>query len=259
MKRSTNTANRLAPYLTGLCLLVIWELAVRMYKIPEYILPAPTKVFKTLAESYKLLITHTTTTVLEALIGFGVAIAFAFIVAFLLTYIKWLNQAFYPMLIVSQTIPIITLAPLFLIWFGWGILPKIIVVVLVCFFPIVINLINGLNSVDPDLLNLFRSMRASRADTFKMVRLPAAMPAFFSGLKISASYSIMAAVIGEWLGANRGLGFYMTISQKSFSVDQVLAAVIVITFVSLLMVKVIDLAEWLFIPWNRWKSEFDEN
>jgi ABC-type nitrate/sulfonate/bicarbonate transport system permease component len=195
---------------------------------------------------------------MEALLGFSLAIVFAFAVAFLLTSIKWLNQALYPMLIVSQTIPIITLAPLFLIWFGWGILPKIIVVVLVCFFPVVISLIRGLSSVDPDQLNLFRSMGASRTATFKMVKLPSAMPVFFSGLKISASYSIMAAVIGEWLGASQGLGYYMTISQKSFKVDQVLAAVVIISVVSLLMVKIIDLAEWLLVPWNRNYQELDE-
>ncbi|MEN6461544.1 MAG: ABC transporter permease [Syntrophomonas sp.] len=257
MKKSANIANKLAPYIAFILLLVVWEISVRIYKTPEYILPGPIKIINTLGASYSLLSVHTATTVMEALLGFSLSIIFAFVVGFLLTSIKWLNQALYPMLIVSQTIPIITLAPLFLIWFGWGILPKIIVVVLVCFFPVVISLIKGLSSVDPDLLNLFRSMGASRIATFKMVKLPSAMPVFFSGLKISASYSIMAAVIGEWLGANRGLGYYMTISQKSFRVDQVLAAVVVIAIVSLLMVKVIDLAEWLLVPWNRNNQELD--
>lgn len=257
MKRSVNISGRLAPYIAFIVFLGVWELSVRVYKIPEYILPGPTMIIKTLGAGYSLLLVHTATTLNEALLGFSLAIVFAFVVAFLLTSIKWLNQALYPMLIVSQTIPIITLAPLFLIWFGWGILPKIIVVVLVCFFPVVISLIKGLSSVDPDLLNLFRSMGASRMATFKMVKLPSAMPVFFSGLKISASYSIMAAVIGEWLGASQGLGYYMTISQKSFKVDQVLAAVVIISVVSLLMVKIIDLAEWLLVPWNRNYQELD--
>ncbi len=257
MKRSVNIVSKIIPYANGLLLLVLWEVLVRVNSLPAYILPGPLQILKTLGETLPLLVKHTTSTVEEALLGFGLAIATAFLVAFILNQFYWLNQAVYPLLIVSQTVPIITLAPLFLIWFGWGILPKILVVILVCFFPIVISLLNGLNSVDPDLINLFRSMGAGKMAVFKMVKLPAAMPVFFSGLKISASYSIMAAVIGEWLGAQQGLGYFMTIAQKSFRVDRVLAAVIIIAGLSLLLVKLIELAEWLFIPWNRRKDDWE--
>ncbi|MEA4926613.1 MAG: ABC transporter permease [Syntrophomonadaceae bacterium] len=257
MKRSVNIVNKIIPYANGLLLLVLWEVLVRVNNLPAYILPGPLQILKTLGETLPLLAKHTTSTVEEAMLGFGLAIGTAFLVAFVLNQFYWLNQAVYPLLIVSQTVPIITLAPLFLIWFGWGILPKILVVILVCFFPIVISLLNGLNSVDPDLINLFRSMGAGKMAVFKMVKLPAAMPVFFSGLKISASYSIMAAVIGEWLGAQQGLGYFMTIAQKSFRVDRVLAAVIIIAGLSLLLVKLIELAEWLFIPWNRRKDDWE--
>jgi ABC-type nitrate/sulfonate/bicarbonate transport system permease component len=259
MKRLVNIANKMIPIATAFFLLLIWELAVRINHLPSYILPSPLQIIKTLAGTWPLLLMHTISTLEEAILGFILAIVIAFITAFLLDYFYWLNKAVYPLLIVSQTIPIITLAPLFLIWFGWGILPKIIVVVMVCFFPIVISLLNGLNSVDPDLINLFRSMGASRIAIFKMVKLPSALPVFFSGLKISASYSIMAAVIGEWLGAERGLGYFMTIAQKSFRVDRVLAAVVLIALLSLLLVKVIDLAQWFFIPWNRGQKEREIN
>lgn len=251
MKKSINTANRLSPWITFLILLAVWELIVRIKNIPRYILPGPADIFDSLLASYKLIAFHTATTLMEALLGFVFAVITAFLIAFLLNNVKWLNQAIYPIIIVTQTIPVITLAPLFLIWFGWGLLPKIIVVILVCFFPVVINLLKGLNSVDPDLINLFRSMGAGRLATFKMVKLPAALPGFFSGLKISASYSIMAAIIGEWLGAKQGLGYFMTLSQKSFRVDKVLAAVVVISVLSLLIVKLIDLVEWITVPWNR--------
>jgi ABC-type nitrate/sulfonate/bicarbonate transport system permease component len=251
MKRSINIVNRTIPFAAAFLLLLIWELAVRINHLPLYILPSPIQIIKTLAGTFPLLLLHTVSTLEEALLGFVLAIIIAFITAFVLDHYYWLNQAVYPLLIVSQTIPIITLAPLFLIWFGWGILPKIIVVVLVCFFPIVISLLNGFNSVDPDQISLFRSMGASRIAIFKMVKLPSALPLFFSGLKISASYSIMAAVIGEWLGAERGLGYFMTIAQKSFRVDRVLAAVVIIALLSILLVKTIDLAQWLLMPWNR--------
>lgn len=246
-----NIASKLIPWATIIMLLLIWEFGVRWTHVPAYILPGPLQILTTLLGSLPLLAMHTGSTLAEAMLGFVLAVAVAFGVAFILNQFYWLNQAVYPLLIVSQTIPIITLAPLFLIWFGWGMLPKILVVILVCFFPIVINLLNGLNSVDPDLINLFRSMGASRMAIFKMVKLPAALPGFFAGMKISASYSVMAAVIGEWLGAQEGLGYYMTIAQKSFRVDRVLAAVMIIALVSLLVVKVIDLAEWLAMPWNR--------
>lgn len=249
MRKSANIGNKIIPYAGALVLLVIWECAVRLNNLPLYILPSPIQIIKTLAATFPLLFMHIASTMQEALLGFVLAVITAFITAFILNYVSWLNRALYPLLIVSQTIPIITLAPLFLIWFGWGMLPKILVVILVCFFPIVINLLEGLNSVDPDLIDLFRSMGASRIAIFRMVKLPLALPSFFSGMKISASYSIMAAVIGEWLGAQQGLGYFMTIAQKSFRVDRVMAAVMVIAVLSLLVVKVIKMAEWLFIPW----------
>jgi ABC-type nitrate/sulfonate/bicarbonate transport system permease component len=251
MKRSVSIGSRAGPYVLALLLLIIWEVAVWLKQMPAYILPSPIQIMKTMADSAPLLLKHSASTLEETLLGFALAIGIAFGTAFVLNHFIWLNEAVYPLLIVSQTIPIITLAPLFLVWFGWGMLPKILIVILVCFFPIVISLLDGLNAVDPDIINLFRSMGASRFATFKMVKLPAALPGFFSGLKISASYSIMAAVIGEWLGAQQGLGYYMTIAQKSFRVDRVLAAVVVIAVLSLLLVKVIHLAEWLLIPWNR--------
>lgn len=257
MKRSASIGSVIIPYVTALGLLIFWEAAVRLGHLPAYILPGPLQIIKTLAATLPLLFMHTVSTLEEAMLGFALALGIALVTAFVLNRFYWLNQAVYPLLIVSQTIPIITLAPLFLIWFGWGILPKIIVVILVCFFPIVISLLNGLNSIDPDLINLFRSMGASHIAIFKMVKFPLALPSFFSGLKISASYSIMGAVIGEWLGAQQGLGYFMTIAQKSFRVDQVLAAVVVIALLSLLIVKAVDMAEWLLTPWNRLKEDIN--
>jgi len=257
MKRWPSIANRIIP-LTALALvLLLWEMAVRWTDMPAYILPGPLQIGRTLADGWGLLLDHTAVTLAEAGLGFVLAVALAFAVGFILNQVYWLNQALLPLLVVSQTIPIITLAPLFLIWFGWGILPKVLVVILVCFFPVVINLLNGLNSVDPDLINLFRSMGAGRLAIFRMVKLPSALPSFFAGMKISASYGIMAAVIGEWLGAQQGLGYYMTIAQKSFRVDRALAAVIIIAALSLLWVKLIEWLETKAMPWTTHQQKWD--
>ncbi|MBO8158678.1 ABC transporter permease [Thermosyntropha sp.] len=251
MKKSANIAHNAAPAIALLFLLFLWEFGVRFYEIKPWILPGPVKVLSSLIKEHNLLLMHTGITLFEALTGFLLAVILAFITAFLLTHVEWLNRAFYPLLIISQTVPLIVLAVLFTLWFGWGLTPKIIIVVLVCFFPVTINFIEGINSVDPDQVHLFRSMGANKWTIFRLVKLPSALPAFFSGLRIAATYSIMAAVIGEWLGAQKGLGYFMTLKQKSFAIDEVLAAVFIICLMSFLLVKAVDFLEYIMLPWNR--------
>lgn len=253
MRKLPSTVEVLAPGFSLLALLLLWEVAVRWFKVPDFILPAPSQVFSSFYQIRGLLFYHSSITLTEALLGLSLSVAAAFIIAFALHNVAWLYRAFYPLLILSQTIPLVILAILLPLWLGWGMLPKIMIVVLVCFFPIVINLLNGLDGVDPDQLNLFRSMGSSATKTFVMVKLPAALPAFFTGLRIAATYSIMAAIISEWVGAQRGLGYFMTIKQKGFAVDQVLAAVLLICLLSYFLVKLIDLLEYWMIPWNRYR------
>jgi ABC-type nitrate/sulfonate/bicarbonate transport system permease component len=251
MTKLLQLINEYAPYVVFFILLLLWEILVALNNIPNWILPAPSRIFTAIIEYQSLLFSHTIATLGEALAGYFLAVVLAFIIALLLNNCWWLKKAFYPLLIITQTIPLIILAILLPIWFGFGIAPKIIIVIIVCFFPIAINLMNGLDTVDIDQLNLFRSMGAKPLATYFIVKLPAALPAFFSGLRISATYSIMAAVISEWVGARQGLGYFMTLAQKSFRIDQVLAAVVIICLLSLLMVKLIDLCEYLLVPWNR--------
>lgn len=230
--------------------LIVWELMVRWRSFPDWLLPGPVQIGRTFMLTLPLMLKHARNTIIECLLGFVLSIFLAFVVAFLMDEIPVIKRTLYPLLITSQTVPIISVAPLFIIWFGYGILPKIIVVVLVCFFPIAISLLDGLAAVDRDYLELFRSMQAGRFMTFRMVKLPLSLPAFFSGLKISASYSVMGAVIGEWLGSKQGLGTYMTLSQRSFQVDRVFAAILAVTVLSLALVAVVSLLERLVIPWK---------
>lgn len=251
MKKSPHIVTKLLPLGAVLLFLFLWETGVRYNQTPAWLLPSPGQVLASIFEIYNLLLTHTATTLLEAGLGLLLALLFAILIAILMDSIFWLKQALYPLVIMSQTIPLIVLTVLFVIWFGFGMLPKILVVILVCFFPILISLINGLESVDNDQIQLFRSMGAGRLAIIKMVKIPAALPAFFAGLRISATYSIMGAIIGEWMGAEKGLGYFMTLAQKGYQTDQVLATVFVICMLSLLIVKMVDLMEYLLVPWNR--------
>lgn len=251
MKKLNPIVNSLLPLGLGVGALALWEYTVRWREIPEWILPGPIQITRTFLDTLPLMGKHTLSTMQECLAGFVLAILLAFIMAFLMEEISMVKKLLYPVIVISQTVPIVSVAPLFIIWFGYGILPKIIVVILVCFFPITISFLSGLAAVDKEYLELFRSMKATRLAMFRMVKLPLALPAFFSGLKISASYSVMGAVIGEWLGAKEGLGTYMTLSQHSFQVDRVFAAILAVTLLSMALFGVVSIIERVVIPWNR--------
>ncbi|AYO30921.1 ABC transporter permease [Biomaibacter acetigenes] len=255
MKRYINTVDKIIPVMFFIFIVVAWELAVRLSHIEPFILPAPSAIAKAFFKILPIMLKHTKVTVYESFIGFTSSIAIAFVMAFVMDSLPLVKKALYPLVVVSQTIPTISVAPLFIIWFGYGLLPKIIVVQLVCFFPVLVSLLEGLSSVDPELLDLLRSMGADRWRIFEMVKLPAAMPAFFSGLKIAASYSILGAVIGEWLGAREGLGVFMLLSQHSFYVDRVFAIIAVISLLSLGVFGAINVSERLLIPWNYIKGD----
>lgn len=239
----------LPSFLTFLTLLGIWEFIVQILNVRTFILPAPSLIGKTIYKTAPLLWKHSLHTVTEALIGFSLAIAAGILLAVLMGLIPFVKKFLYPLTVISQTVPIIAIAPLLIIWFGYGMLPKVIVVALVCFFPITVSLVEGLENTDNDMVKLLIAMGASTWQIFKKVKFPGAMPAFFSGLKISATYSVMGAVIGEWLGASKGLGIFMTRSMKSFLTEQVFASIIVITMLSLILFALIEVLGRILMPW----------
>jgi len=249
MRKLENIEDKIIPISFFAILLFIWEAVARLQIVPTYILPAPTKIINTLIINLPLLKEHILVTLMEALIGFVISIIFAMMIAIVMDSIPIVKKAVYPLIITSQTIPIITIAPLFAIWFGFGYFPKVVIVILVCFFPITISLLEGLSSVEPELLNLIKSMGANRVELYKMVKLPAALPSFFSGLKISATYSIMGATIGEWVGGKKGLGVYMMRVKQSFATDKVFAAIILITLLSIMILKLVGFIEKKSMPW----------
>jgi len=255
MKKHLNIENKLIPIAFQLMILFIWQISIDKLKVPQYILPSPKDIIITLVDIFPSLTKHIYATLYAATIGFIISIFIALILATLMDNVKLIKKCIYPILVVSQTIPIIALAPLFVIWFGFGILPKIIVVVLVCFFPIVISLIDGLDSVDTDMVNLLKTMGASKYQIFTMVKLPSSTVNFFSGLRIAATYSIMGAVIGEWLGGDKGLGVYMIRAKNSYALDKVFAVIIIIVILSMGLFGLLYLLQYYFTPWSRNKED----
>ena len=251
MKRLKSIGSNLTPIAFFMMILIGWQYIVDKGIIARYILPSPSDIIITSFRIFPELKPHIMTTLEEAFTGFFIAILLAIILAVLMDSFPLAKKAFYPLFIVSQTIPIIILVPLLVMWFGFDKLPKIIVVILVCFFPIVVNLLEGLESVDRDMLNLFKSMKANYFQIFKFAKFPASLGNFFSGLKIAATYSIMGAVIGEWMGGKDGLGVYMTRVRQSFALDKVFSVIIIIVLLSLVLFKIIELIQYLMMPWTR--------
>ncbi len=231
-----------------------WEWIVRYKAIEPWLVPSPLRIIGALAEAFPLLMDHTRFTLLAAVAGFAAAIAIAVILSIVMDLSPLVKQGLYPLLIISQTVPIIALAPLFIIWFGYQLLPKVVVVALVCFFPVVIALTDGLNNTDINLVNLLRVMGASPWKILWKVRWPSALPNFFSGLKVAATYSIMGAVIGEWLGGSKGLGVFMTRAHKSFLADRVFAAILIVSILSIAIFLLVGVAARLAMPW-KYKSD----
>lgn len=249
-KRLKSTGNKIIPWVFFALIILGWEWVVASQLIARYILPSPMDIIKTLLHIFPEIQIHLTVTLSEALLGLFLSIILAMVLSVVMDSIPVVKKAVYPVLIVSQTIPIIALAPLFALWFGFGELSKIIVVVLVCFFPIIISLVDGLDSVDPDMLNLFRSMGANRFQIFKLLKFPASMVNFFSGLRIAATYSIMGAVIGEWLGGESGLGVYMIRVKHSYALDKVFAVIVIIVILSIALFKIISVTQNWLMPWQ---------
>ena len=237
-------------------LLLIWEAISRFGVFPPFILPSPSSIIVSLVTNFTSMQYDILITLYEAAVGFIIAIILSVVIAIAMDSIIGFKKTIYPVLIISQTVPIIIIAPLFIIWFGYGYAPKIIIVTLICFFPITISLLQGLTAVDKELVDLLRSMGSNKLQIYKFVKIPSAMPNFFSGLKIAATYSIMGATIGEWVGGKSGLGVYMIRAKQAFETDRVFAAIIIIVILSILLLKLIEFAEKKNMPWLKISNEY---
>ena len=237
-----------------MALLLLWEGSVRALELPDWLLPPPLQVARTFLSSIPLLRMHIGVTLLETVLGFGVALVIGFGLAFAIDASLLLRRMLYPLLVASQTIPIVAIAPLLVIGLGFGLLPKVVVVALVTFFPIVVNTVDGLQAADSDMLRLLKAMNASRWQQLRLLRIPAALPAIFSGLKIAVTYSVIGAVLAEWIGASAGLGVYIARSLRAFRTDQVFVGAALTSLLTIvLFIVTVALERWL-TPWRRGRS-----
>ncbi|PKG23227.1 ABC transporter permease [Niallia nealsonii] len=237
-----------------LLLFIAWETSVRLFHIETWLLPSPIAVIKEAYSSWGSFSVHLLATIRLSILGFGIGTIFGLFIAIILHLMPFLRKSFYPLLILSQNIPIIVLAPLLVIWFGFGILPKIIVIILVCFFPITIACLDGFRQTSAELKHYMIMSGSNKRQLFWKLEWPHALPSIFSGLKISATYSVMGAVISEWLGSKEGVGVYMTLSSSSFRTDRVFVAIFAIMLLSLLFFLIIQLLEKLCIKGYRKKE-----
>lgn len=236
-------------------LLLVWQLLCSLGIVPAFMLPSPLDVLRALIREFPVLMGHAVVSLREAFTGLALGILGAFLLAAVMDHSSLAYRAIYPVLLLTQTIPTIALAPLLVLWMGYGLAPKIALVSLTCFFPITIGLLDGFRSADADAVVLLRTMGASNRQIFRHIKLPCGLPNFFSGLKISVSYAIVGAVVAEWLGGNAGLGVYMTRVRKSYSFDKMFAVIFLISLLSVLLMRLTMLIQKKSMPWRQGETK----
>lgn len=227
-----------------------WQLAVRAGHVPDYLFPAPSSVASSLRDDARLLSQATLVTAREVVLGYLLAVAAALATGVVLHASAALRRALLPILVLSQTVPTVLLAPILAILLGYGIEPKLVVVAVVCFFPLVVNTVDGLRASDPELVRMMRTLHGNRLAIFRRVELPGALPAIFSGARVAATYAAVGAVFAEWAGSTSGLGFVILQAQPALDTARVFAAVLVLSALALALYALVALTERLVVPWR---------
>jgi putative hydroxymethylpyrimidine transport system permease protein len=228
-----------------------WQGLASLHSVDDLTLASPVETLKALRDDWSLLMDNAGTTLVEVLLGLAISVAAGVAFAIAMHLSRALREAAYPLLVASQAIPIVVLAPIFVLAFDYGIGPKLAIVALICFFPLTVNVLDGLRSVDPELLKLMRSLGASRLATLRKVELPASLPYFFSGLRIAATVSVIGAVFGEWAGADKGLGRLVLLGNNQLQTPRVYAGIVILTLMAVALFALATLAERLACPWSR--------
>lgn len=236
--------------LTLVVLVVLWEIACRVFEVPSYLVPAPSAIASRLYEKRGLYLSHTWVTLYETLAGFALAVVIGVVAAALIVVIPAVRDVVMPLLLIAQLVPKVAIAPILLIWFGYGLLPKVLIAFLVAFFPIVVNVASGLAAVERELLDLGRSLEATRWQIFWKFRMPTALPELFSGMKIAITLAVIGAVIGEFVGGNLGLGYLILVANQDLDTPLAFAALLVLSVAGIVLYVLVELAERLLIPWS---------
>jgi len=243
-------ARSLPAVLSVLSAFLIWEIYVRLSGISPLMLPAPSRVLDQMMLNRAILWNNTVPTLKATLAGFSLSLTVAFGLSIVLDFMPRLRRSLFPIFVVSQTLPLVAIAPLVVLWFGFDLTPKVLLVALVTFFPMLVALVDGYASTDPEIEDLLRSMGASRGIVFRRARLPSAMPYFFAGLRISITYAVVAAIFAEYVGARAGLGIVILNAKNSFRPDLVLAAVMISSALTLLLFAITALLQRVVLRWR---------
>jgi NitT/TauT family transport system permease protein len=243
-------AGWLRPVFFLVFLVVLWDVTIRVFNIPPYQIPKPVDVVTTLWQEWPMLLREAWPTTLATIQGFLLSAAFGIPVAMLIAGSRTVEAYVYPLLVFSQSIPKIAIAPLFVVWFGFGMFPKVLSAFLLGFFPVVVSAVQGFKSVEPDMMDLARAMEANRLQIFRMVSLPHAMPAIFAGLKVSITLAVVGAVVGEFVGSNSGIGYVLQRSIGNFELPTMFAALVVLSLIGVILFWILDVLECIAIPWH---------
>lgn len=238
----------LYPSLTFLVLLGLWELAISAFRVPDYVIPPPSQILGEMIKQLPMLWGHTLVTTGEVVVGFVLSVVVGVPLAVLIVYSPFFERTIYPLLVSSQTIPKVAVAPIFLFWFGFGPTPKILVAFLIAFFPIVIATVVGLRSIEPEMIYLARSMGASPLLTFTKVRLPNALPSLFGGLKVAITLAVVGAVVGEFVGADKGLGYVIVLANGALNTKLVFASIAFLSLLGIVLFFAVEVVERLLLP-----------
>lgn len=238
------------PILSFILLIILWEILVIRLEVPEYIMPPPSDFFVRLVEERALLFDHLQRTATEVLIGFALATAISIPLGFVIASVRFVERTFYPLIVFLQLTPKIAIAPLFIVWFGFGIFPKVLITFLLCFFPTLVASLTGFKALDERLLYLTRSMGASSWQTFRYIRIPSALPYIFAGLRVSIVFASTGAIVGEFVGANRGLGYLLLRGTSYLDTNLIFAVLIVLSVMGLVFSYIVQYIEHIVMPWK---------
>lgn len=230
--------------------LLVWELMIRIFNVPNFVLPAPTAIVQSLIDSRGQLLSAARFTAAEVLLGFVLAAATGIVVALVIVRFERFGRALYPLIVLFQNVPKVALAPIFILWFGYDLAPKVLLIVVIAFFPVAIDMLAGLQSVEPSFVSLMKSVGASRTKILLRVRIPHSLPHLFAGLKVAITFSVIGAIVGEFSGANAGLGYVIQFASTQLDTPLIFSALLVVSVLGLLFYYIVEFAERLLVPWS---------
>lgn len=229
--------------------LIFWEAVIRLFKVPTFVLPAPTAIVESLIANWRALAFAAQATALEVLFGFVLSAIVGVLVALVIVRFERFGRALYPLIVLFQNVPKVALAPIFILWFGYDLAPKILLIVVIAFFPVAIDMLAGLQSVEPSFVSLMRSVGASKTKILMRVRIPHSLPHLMAGLKVAITFSVIGAIVGEFAGANKGLGYMIQFASTQLDTPLIFAALIVVSVLGLAFYYIVEYAERVLVPW----------